>query len=170
MTLPAGNEGIMGNSGNRGFTLLELILVLLIISMVLAVSYPALTRGSAGISLRTTGRDVLATFRFARDTAVTQQIGMHLAIDRRNRELILTDSIGDGVRRYVLPADVEISRFASDRTEIFDDVLTLRFFPNGSADSVEVLLRSSSGSLLRIISDPITGTVGMKTDQGDVFR
>ncbi|HSW39436.1 MAG TPA: GspH/FimT family pseudopilin [Acidobacteriota bacterium] len=160
----------MRNSGDRGFTLLEMILVVLILSMVMAVAYPALSRSSTSLNLRTTGRDVLTAIRFAREQAVTQQTGMRLLIDRENQELLLTDSLGDGLRRYVLPADVKIIRFAIYGTELFDEVLTMRFLPNGSADSVEVLLRSGSGTQLRIISDPLTGTGGIRTDPGEIFR
>ena len=36
---------------------------------------------------------------------------------------------------------------------------TVRFLPNGSSDTVEILLQSRNGSLLRVVSDPISGGV-----------
>ena len=45
--------------------------------------------------------------------------------------------------------------------------MVIRFLPNGSSDSGEVLLKSEAGSFLRIISDPITGGARIESGQGD---
>ena len=52
-----------GSGGERGFSLLELVMVLVVIALVLAVTYPALLRGGAALHLRASGRDVLSTLR-----------------------------------------------------------------------------------------------------------
>ena len=59
----------MNRTTDPGFTLLELLIVVLVVGLVLAVSYPSLSRGSAVVHLRTTSRDVLNIFRYAREKA-----------------------------------------------------------------------------------------------------
>ena len=145
-------------------------MVVLVIALVLAVSYPSLSRGSAALHLRATGRDILNTFRYAREKAVTEQTGMMVTVDRDKQELILSDNLGDGARRYILPQDVKIQRIALAGAEILEGPLIVRFLPNGSSDRAEVLLRSDAGSFLRIISDPITGGARIESGSGENSR
>ena len=160
----------MNRLTDHGFTLLEVIIVVLVIALVLAVSYPSLSRGSAAIHLRSTGRDVLNTFRYAREKAVTEQVGMKVTADREKQTLVLTDDLGDGSRTYAMPKDVKIQRMALAGSEITEGPLTIRFLPNGSSESAEILLQSDSGSSLRIISDPITGGARIETGSGENTR
>ncbi|MBN2317672.1 MAG: GspH/FimT family pseudopilin [Acidobacteria bacterium] len=145
------------NGSQKGFTLLEIIIVLLLITLIMAVSYPSLSRGTAALSLRTTGRDILNTFRYAREKAVTRQSGMLITVDRENQKLCLTDDFGEGNREYLLPDTVRIQRVLLGGAETEDAAVTVRFLPNGSSDTVEILLQSRNGSFLRIVSDPISG-------------
>jgi prepilin-type N-terminal cleavage/methylation domain-containing protein len=160
----------MNYARNQGFTLLELLMVVLVVALVLAISYPSLSRGSASIHLRSTGRDVLNTFRHAREKAITEQIGMKVTVDREKQQLILADDLGDGIRTYPMPSDVKIHRIALGGSEIQEGPVPVRFLPNGSSDAVELLLRSDAGSFLRIISDPITGGARIESGAGENFR
>lgn len=145
------------NGSQKGFTLLEILIVLAVIILVLAVSYPSLSRGTAALSLRTTGRDILSTFRYAREKAVTQQSGMIVTVDRENQKLRLTDDFGEGNREYILPENVRIQRVVLGGTETEEGSAAVRFLPNGSSDTVEIILQSRNGSLLKVVSDPISG-------------
>lgn len=150
----------------KGFTLLELLIVLAVLVLVLAVSYPSLSRGTAALSLRTTGRDVLNTFRHAREKAVTQQSGMRVTVDRENQKLLLADDFGEGGREYLLPENVRIERVLLGGVETGEGTATIRFLPNGSSDAAEILLQSRSGSRLRVVSDPISGGACIRPGEG----
>ncbi len=156
-------------SQERGFTLLELMIVVLVMALVLAVSYPSLSRGSTALHLRATSRDILNTFRYAREKSVTEQTGMRVTVDRQQQEITLSDSLGEGSRKFALPKDVKIQRVALAGTEVLDGPLVIRFLPNGSSDSAEVLLRSDTGAFLRIFSDPIRGGARIAPGQGESF-
>jgi len=160
----------MKRIGDLGFTLLELLMVVLVLALVLAVSYPSLSRGSSSIRLRATGRDVLNTLRFAREKAVTEQIGMRVTMDREKHNLILSDDLGDGRRTYSLPRDVRIQRITLGDEEVHEGPVSIRFLPNGGSDRIELLLRSDTGSILRIISDPITGGARIEQGAGENFK
>jgi general secretion pathway protein H len=169
MTSPAGNRPGNGDEGERGFTLIELIVVLVILAAAMAVSYPSFTRGSAAVALRASARDVLNTFRHAREKAVTEQIGLRLAIDRERGELVLADSAGREAGRYTLPGEVAIERLALGEREIHDGGMVVRFLPNGSFEGAQVVLRSRTGSRLRIVSDPARGGARIETGPLEAF-
>jgi len=157
----------MKDSRSDGFTLLELMMVVLVIALVLAVSYPSLSRGSTALHLRATGRDVLNTFRYAREKAVTEQAAWRVTVDLQKQELVLSDNLGDQSRRYVPPGDVIIDRIRLGGNEAMDGPVIVRFLPNGSSDHAEIILRSGTGSFLRIISDPITGGARIESGPGE---
>jgi prepilin-type N-terminal cleavage/methylation domain-containing protein len=167
MTSVAGNNSIMLRLREQGFTLLELLVVIFIVSLVMAVSYPSLSRGAASLHLRTAGRDVLNTFRFAREKAITEQTETVVAIDKERQEIVLSDNLGENIRKYVLPHGVKIRTVSQADHEVLDGPLTIRFFPNGSSENAQVLLISETGSLLRVISDPFSGGARIESVQGE---
>ncbi len=157
----------MRRGRDQGFTLLELIIAVIVIALVLAVAYPSISRGSTTIRLRTTGRDILNTFRYAREKAVTEQTAVRIVVDREKQELILSNDLGDGLRTYRLPDDVKIHRLALNGSEVMEGPLMLRFLPNGSTESAQVLLESKTGRHLEIYTDPITGGARIETGRGE---
>ena len=157
----------MNRDREQGFTLLELLIVVLVITLALAVAYPSLSRGTSSIHLRSTARDVLNTFRYAREKAVTEQTGMRVTVDQAKQELVLTDDFGDGSRTYVLPKDVKIQRMSLAGNEVAQGPLLVRFLPNGSSENIEVLLKSDTGSYLRVVTDPITGGARVEPGPGE---
>jgi len=157
----------MSRSHDAGFTLLELMVVVLVISLAMGLAYPALSRGTSAIHLRATARDILNTFRYAREKAVTEQAGMRVAVYRDRQELVLTDDFGTGNRRYVLPRDVRIERILLSGVEVTEGPLLVRFIPNGSSDDAQVLLKSKTGAYLRVMTDPITGGARVESGLGD---
>lgn len=152
----------------RGFTLLEILITLLVIALVLAVSYPSLSRGTAVLSLRTTSRDILGALRYAREKAVTEQTAMRVTVDLGSQTVRMTNDFGEGNRQYVLPDTVRIRRVLLGGAEAHGDVSTVRFLPNGSSDAVEILIESKTGSFMRIVSDPLTGGACIQSGTGEV--
>jgi prepilin-type N-terminal cleavage/methylation domain-containing protein len=156
----------MSELRDEGFTLLELLIAVLLMGLALAVSYPSLSRGSSALRLRAAGRDVYNTLRYAREKAVTEQTGMKVLVDRQAQKLILSDDLGEGAQTYAMPEGIKIQRIARAGNEVMDGPLAIRFLPNGSSDEAEILLKSASGSYLRIIADPITGGARIESGSG----
>jgi prepilin-type N-terminal cleavage/methylation domain-containing protein len=156
---------------DQGFTILEIMVVLLVLALVVAITYPSLSRGSSTLHMRTCGRDVLNIFRYAREKAVTEQTGMIVTVDRDRQALTLSDNLGRSIgRAYSMPSDVRIHRMALGGTEVSEGSLAVRYLPNGSADQAEVLLLSETGAQLRIVSDPMTGGARIESEQGENVR
>lgn len=151
---------------SRGFSLLELLVVVLVLGLVLAVAYPSLSRTTSTLHLRTAARDVLNTFRYARERAIAEQKTMVVTVDREQRTFRLSDDLGDGGRTYALPKDVKIRRLTVGRDEVAEDSVSVRFLPNGSAGKAEVALGAETGGTLRVITDSITGGARIELGEG----
>jgi prepilin-type N-terminal cleavage/methylation domain-containing protein len=160
--LQTGSEHRTGRRA-AGFTLLELILVLLVVSLVMAVTYPSLLRGRTAFRLRAAGRDVIAAMRYARETAVTEQKVMMLQIDNETRLVTVSDDVGDGARSFSPPPDVTL-QWESKEAEARPAPLKIRFLPNGSSDGAQILLKADTGAVLKIVTDPVTGSARIASD------
>jgi prepilin-type N-terminal cleavage/methylation domain-containing protein len=159
----------MNKTQDSGFTLLEMIVVVLVLVLAISVTYPSLMRGSSSLGLRACGRDVLNTFRLAKEQAITEQTSMIVTVDREHETLTLSNSLGDGLRTYTMPSNVQIYRMALAGNEVSDNAMSVRFLANGSADEAEVDLKADSGLQIIVITDPMTGG-GRIVQPGDNSR
>jgi general secretion pathway protein H len=149
-----------------GFSLLELVLVLVIMSLVMAVAYPSLSRGRTAFHLKAVGRDMIGSFRMAREKAVTEQRVMQVSIDVQNQQVTVSDDVGDDARSFRLPVDVKVTGLNRRGEEVVQGPWALRFLPNGSSEDGQVLLKADNGAQFRITIDPITGAARMATGEG----
>ena len=151
-----------------GFSLLEVVIVVLIMSLALAVTYPIMSRGTTSLHLRASGRDLLNLMRYAREKAITEQTGMMMVADRDTRKITLTDVMGQGVHFVQLPKDVRIQKLALDGQEVTDGPLLIHFLSNGSSENAEVQLVADNGAVLKVFTDPITGGARIQLGSGEV--
>ena len=70
-----------------GFTLIEIILVLVILAVVFGISTPLFMSGVRGTKLRTAGRSIARAARYAHFMAIEKQQEMRLVIDPETLEL-----------------------------------------------------------------------------------
>ena len=143
--------------GASGFTLLEVVIVVMLISFALAISYPALSRGGASLRLRASARDVLNTLRFARERAITEQRVTRIVVDREAGQLHLTDEFGAPEKSYSLKTGLRFEQLVAGDQRVDEGPLVVRFLPNGSGESAKIALQSETGAIIWIVTDPITG-------------
>ncbi len=86
----------------RGFTLLELLVVIVIIGVVTAVARPMFSSGVSAAEHRAAARAVAQALRFARSEAVASRtdVGVDFDLDAR------TFKVSGGARGGKLPADI----------------------------------------------------------------
>jgi prepilin-type N-terminal cleavage/methylation domain-containing protein len=147
----------LGVRDSAGFSLLELVIVVLLICLTLAITYPVLSRGSASLQLRASGRDFLNLLRYAREKAIMEQKGMMVTVDRSTRQVVMSDEFGTGSHSLVLPKTIRIQRYYLVGEEVVEGALVVHFLPNGSSENAEIVLQAETGALLKVITDPITG-------------
>ncbi len=161
----------------KGFTLLELLVVLVIISLMSVLVVPQLTGSLAKTNLQTASKKISASLRYARSRAVSEKITYVAVFDfEKNRLSIMTDQkaqtgetieedLGDGEEpvirsnSYDLPDGVKLEKAVSGGDEIDSGHFQITFFPAGSSSGGDVILINDRGKQYKISVDFITGIV-----------
>lgn len=143
-----------GRVGSGGFTLIELILVLVVIGTLLALVAPSLQQFYSTRQVHDAAELFLSVCRQARNRAVTEARRYRLRLDVTDQQYWLTRQVGGAYQ----PLDTELGqtvelgshvRVATPEQSGASE-LTLTFYPDGRADSVAVWFYGSTGSVLEV--------------------
>ncbi|MEM7251180.1 MAG: GspH/FimT family protein [Pseudomonadota bacterium] len=137
----------------RGFTLFELLIVLVLLALALGIVVPSLGGGSA-TELRSAAADLSSALRKVRAEAMTRNRSVVLTLDVERKAI----RIGDTPSERRLPQGVEYELFTADTERTGDTSGRVRFFPNGSSTGGRVTVSVGERSLLVDI-DWFTGRV-----------
>ena len=138
----------------RGFSLFELIVVLVLISLAAALVMPSFSRGLKGLELETTGRDLITRMKHARSQAIAKQKVFRIILfqdENGPQHYIFADEFEQEIRRVSLPKGVSI------QLEEQEFPLKISFYPNGRSSGATFVLRNEQGRRMPIWVDPITG-------------
>ncbi|MBN2033886.1 MAG: GspH/FimT family pseudopilin [Deltaproteobacteria bacterium] len=156
-----------------GFTLLELLVVLVLIGLAAAMAAPRLSVTHEKLPLTTAAKNLSALLRLARSRAVTQGHSVLLYADPESGRIVMIKA-GDltqtgeepktiqdtDVRRfYRLPEGVTVRRVVSEGAVPLEDSLIASFSPIGNSSGGQVVLTDKAGRQKIIEIDSITGVV-----------
>ena len=143
-------------AGQHGFTLLEILIVLVIGVLLVALVPPLLSSMSGATELRGAARQLAAGLRNARNEAVTRQQEAVLTLDLERRRFGVT---GDP-REIALPESVALKLYTA-QSELLDSATGgIRFFPDGSSTGGAITV-SGPKLAYRVNVDWLTGTVAI---------
>lgn len=151
----------------RGFTLLELVVVVGIVGLATALVAPRLGRGFEGIEFARAARSLMAQVRRARTEAIARREVRQLVIAPREHltwmearadwapespiaaaETPPPESMAMPAGIRVLPGDERASPTAR---------VVLTFFPGGESSGGRILIEARGGRRLLLSVDPLTG-------------
>ena len=144
----------------RGFTLLELVLVLLLAGLLAALVAPSVSRTLESSRLRGGAAQLRATFSAARAMSTSAGKERSVVVDIEAGEYGVVGEVG----RRVLPDGISIRSIRvggaivdGGRASGGSPVARVRFFPDGSAEEAELVLSSTGGGTATVAVDPLTG-------------
>lgn len=143
----------------RGFTLIEVVVVLLIVSVALAVGVPAIGRGADALRVRAEAAGVANFLRAAREQAVTRNRGYEVRVDSKAGVLVLSPSGTNGTGDAPI---VQATRHLAAPVRIEADPplrRTITFSPQGLSSGGRFRVESPGPRVYVITVDPITGRV-----------
>ena len=137
-----------------GFTLLELLVVLVLLALSYALIPPMFSIGGSTAELKAGARQVAAGLRKARSQAIVSRDETTLTLNVESRSFLLS---GDAKPRS-LPRQAEINVF-TDQGEVVDaDTASIRFYPDGSSTGGRITLAMGERKF-HIDVDWLTGQV-----------
>lgn len=148
----------------RGVTLIEMLMVVLIISLMAGVSFPAISSGVHSLRLRGAGEEVAALITTAVNRAERRRIPVEVAISVAQNLIVLTSAEPGFLRRFQPGGGITIAGVVPP-VPAADPSQPRRFliYPGGSVPRVGVLLSNPAGTRRLVRVDPITGVAESRT-------
>jgi type II secretion system protein H len=152
-------DGKRHYSGLEGFTLLELILVMVIISTVLAMAAPSLRGFFSSRKIHDAAANVLSLVRYARSQAIAEGVTYRLNFDSdkgvywltSNKEGAFSGLKNEFGREFMLPDDTTV-QLETEKKEKGDAEKYIAFFPQGMAECATITLTDRAGDVIEILS------------------
>ncbi len=149
--------------GASGFTLIELILVLVLIGIIAGLTTPFVLSTLERMELRSGARQIAATLRYARSEAITLKTVFSFNADTETGRYWLTDEAltRSSVNQSLKPG-LRLAHRAADSSRIEDGLFSIRFYPGGNSSGGSVRIEKTTGknadTFYEIDIDPITGS------------
>lgn len=154
----------------RGYSLIELIVVLAIMSLLIALVTPSLSQFLKGVELKTTAKKIGGILRYCRSEAVNQGQLVQILFSPASREIKIqlkdiSNSYGGGketsvlIKSYILPEGIRVERIDSIPEVSPSEMTLFEFYPNGGSNGGSLLLENEDRSRFRIEVHFLTGMV-----------
>ncbi len=146
------------NAGQRGVTLLEMLVVVTMISIMVSISYPAIASGLDTIRLNSAADSIVAFLDGALTRADRKQMMTEVVLLPRESKLLVRSPDPTYFHEMELPEGVTIARIAPEVPGL-DPANPRAFFvyPGGAAPRIGVELVNRRGVRRFVRVDPITG-------------
>ena len=139
---------------SKGFSLLELVVVLTLLLFSALVAMPVVSKGLDALTLETAGRDLIVRMRQARSSAIARQEVFRIVLEKRKEGpdfYLLTGDFEEEIQKFFLPAGVALDV----ENEAFP--VKISFYSNGRSSGQLLTLKRNRGKPMRILVDTVTG-------------
>jgi type II secretion system protein H len=160
---------------DKGFSLIEVIVVLLIIGLTIALVTPSLSRFSSTVELKASAKKISAILRYYRSEAINQGKVYQIFFDSDLNEVRVqpaasTEEKGesekkgenDAQKTYALPKGVHIKEVKVELTQYPSDLPTIEFYSNGGSNGGTITLDSQDRQGYKIEVNFLTGIVALQ--------
>jgi general secretion pathway protein H len=111
-----------------GFTLVEVMVVMVIIALVMGLVATSMSRSISGAEARAASRDLVASLRYTRARAIIDKAEQVFLVDTETRSYQ-----APGRERVELPEGVDLTITTATTELVSDAVSGIRFFPDGGS-------------------------------------
>ncbi len=148
---------ISSTGNSQGFSLIELIVVLVIAGLAVGVAMPRLVGALGSQQYRADMRDLVTLLRGARARAASEHQPAGVWIDVEHK----TFGRDGGARTWRLPEETEVELKTIAEQVVSDRIAKIRFFPDGTSSGAE-LTTVYRGQRLRLDVSWITGRIRLQ--------
>jgi general secretion pathway protein H len=144
----------------RGFTLVEIMVVMVIIALVMGLVATSMARSISGAEARAASRNLVASLRYTRARAIIDKKEQVFQVNIENRSYQ-----APGRKQITLPKGVEVSITTARSEFTSESVSGIRFFPDGGSTGghIELLVNERE---YRVNVAWLTGETQMERAEG----
>jgi len=163
---------------NSGFSLIEMIVVLLITGLAIALVTPSLSHFSSTVELKAATKKISAILRYYRSEAINQGKVYQVFFDSdlnevRAQPAASIDEKGENekkeenipLKKYSLPKEIHIKEVKVNSPQYPSDFPTIEFYSNGGSNGGEITLDSENRPGYKIEVNLLTGIVKVQRIQ-----
>jgi len=144
----------------RGFTLVELMVVLVIIALIMGLVATSMSRSISGAEARAASRKLVTNLRYTRARAIIDKSEQVFQVDTDNRSYQ-----APGRQQVTLPEGVDVT-ITTARSELTSEAVAgIRFFPDGGSTGGHIEL-TVNGREYRINIAWLTGEASLQRIEG----
>ena len=147
-------------STNQGFTLVELVFVMVLIALVMGLVATSMSSSISSAEARAASRKLVASLRYTRTRAILDKTEKVLLFDIENRSYQ-----APGRKQIDLPEGVEFTVTTARSELTSDSVAGIRFFPDGGSTGGHIELLAN-GREYRINVAWLTGETRLQRLEG----
>ena len=144
------------NNGERGVTLIEMLVVVVIIAVLVGIVFPSAMSGLDSIRLASTSDNVAAFLSAAVNRSERRQQMLELTVSKAENAIILR-AVPNYEKRIELPQGIFISAILPDVPTDPDLPRHFLLYPGGAPPRVGVRLANRKGGQRIVSLDPVTG-------------
>jgi len=177
-------RALSNGRGTAGFTLIELMVVMIVIGIMTAMILPEMKGTYQDALLRSTSRELVNVFSLASSRAISADQLHRVQLDPKSGRYVVERRVMAGGREIFVPLkdvtggegqldqriSIEVRKPAEDFSNAPDAAANsggdlpgrgeaVAFYPDGTADAGEVLLRDREGFRLALRINPVTARV-----------
>lgn len=150
-----------GRSVQRGFTLIEVIVVLVLVAAMTLLVATMMTGGLDGMRMRTTAKEIAAELRHARAQAIARSEVQQFLVDPKARTWT-----GVGGRSGDIPDSLEVTFVGVREVQENEQEGTILFFEDGASTGGRIQLRRKRAGLDVDVAW-LTGDVSVRRSEQD---
>lgn len=121
-------HGKTDHTNSRGFTLVELMVVLVIIALVMGLVATSMSRSISGAEAREASRKLVTSLRYTRARAIIRKSEQVFRVNTETRSYQ-----APGRKKITLPEGVDVT-ITTARSELTSEAVAgIRFFPDGGS-------------------------------------
>ena len=147
----------------RGMTLMEMMVVVFLIAVLAAISFPAVTSGIDSLRLRQATDTISSVLNQCLQRAERQQMPVELTFDRLDNALYVGLAGTVPVKRIPLPEGVRMAAILPASPLGDEPRRLILLMPGAAVPRIGVLLVNAKGQQRIVSVDPITGVPNVVT-------